>query len=203
MSFQSLIDITHFNETSDGCCAKIPGLHDSVFHFRNYELELPARRAYDMGFAELSPTQVATELFANLYNDNDNDNEGTSNNHTVQITTRMYNQKACNYAKALMMAAPPSEDSHIYATVVTDQSAVQDFCFLMKTQKELAGSARSTFVLWAALLGNTTRARLYHVDNQGLRQRHPDYWERFSYNFTHPRLRDCVTFELYHAADDE
>lgn len=177
--YDQIRELMRFNDTA--CCAKIPDPDDSVFHFRNYESEMPERRAYDMGFAELSHTKVSNELFSNLQ----------SGDH-VEITTRIYNQKARNYAEALV-------ERGINASVVTDQSAVQDFCFLKRAQKEVVGNARSTFVMWAALLGNARRARLYHVDNLGLRQRHPNFWERFSYNFTHPSLRDRLTFELYHA----
>jgi hypothetical protein len=177
--FDELRDLLVFNDTA--CCAQLPAPTDSVFHFRNYESEMPERRAYEMGFAELSPSKVAVELFAHLRPGN-----------RVQITSRTFNQNARNYAEAF-------EGRGINASVVRDQSAVQDFCFLKQAQKELVGSARSTFVLWAALLGNAQTARLYHVDNRGLRARHPDFWERFTHNFTHPRLRDRIFFELYRA----
>lgn len=172
-----------FNGTA--CCARLPGADDSVFHFRNYESEMPERRAYDMGFAELSPFKVSNELFRDL-----------EPGDRVQITTRIFNQKARNYAEELAKRG-------INATVVTDQSTMQDFCFLKRAQKEVVGSARSTFVLWAALLGDARRARLYHVDNMGLRKSHTDFWQRFTYNFTHPKLRDRYTFELYRAEELE
>lgn len=179
--YTQIRDLFQFNDTA--CCAILPGSKDSVFHFRNYESEMPERRAYDMGFAELSPSKTATELFRNL-----------QPGDRVQITTRIFNQRARNYAEALAARG-------INATVITDQSAVEDFCFLKQAQKEVVGSARSTFVFWAALLGNARRARMYHVDNNGLRARHADFWERFSYNFTHPDLRDRFSFELYRAKE--
>jgi hypothetical protein len=175
--FDHLRELLVFNDKA--CCARLPESTESVFHFRNYESEMPERRAFEMGFAELSPVKVATELFAHL-----------QPGDRVQIITRTFNQKARNYAEAL-------EVNGVKASVVTDQSTVQDFCFLKQTQKELVGSARSTFVMWAALLGDSQKARMYHVDNRGLRNRHPDFWERFTYNFTHPRLRDRLIFELY------
>ncbi len=180
--YDQIRDLMQFNDSL--CCIQVPGADDSVFHFRNYESEMPERRAYDMGFAELSPSKVAKEVFGTL----------TSGNR-VQITTRIFNQKARNYAEALQQRG-------INASVVTDQSAVQDFCFLKLARKEVVGSARSTFVMWAALLGDAHDIRLYHVHNHGLIFRHPDFWERFTYNFTHPRLRDRLRFELYHADDE-
>lgn len=175
--FDQLRDLLVFNDTA--CCAKVPEPSDSVFHFRNYQSEMPERRAYEMGFSELSPRQVATEVFAQM-----------QPGERVKITTRTFNQKARNYAEALQGRA-------INASVVTDQSDVQDFCFLKQAKKALVGSARSTFVMWAALLGDASTVRLYHVDNRGLRDRHPNFWERFTHNFTHPRLRDRLSFELY------
>eukprot|EP00934_Nitzschia_sp_Nitz4_P007066 Nitzschia sp. Nitz4//scaffold147_size54853//19180//20409//NITZ4_006614-RA/size54853-processed-gene-0.21-mRNA-1//-1//CDS//3329536684//7056//frame0 len=182
--FSKISDVFVFNETA--CCALVPDANDSVFHFRNYQSEMPSLRAYQMGFAELSPEQTSTELFAHLESANDR----------VQITTRIPNQAARNYAEAL-------KERGVEANLVTGQSAMQDFCFLRSSKRELAGSARSTFVLWAALLGNMNPARLYHVDNEGLRQRHPDYWKRFTYNFTHPALRDRIRFELYKAEGEK
>jgi hypothetical protein len=140
---------------------------------------MPDYRAYEMGFQELSPNQTAQEVF-----------KGLPPGSPVRITTRIYNQKARNYALAL-------NETGMNASLVTDQTGVQDFCFLKNTQKELVGSARSTYVLWAALLGNVSRARLYHVDNWGLRRRHPNYWERFTYNWTNLELKRRIQFEWY------
>jgi len=178
--FDPISDLFVFNDTT--CCRQIPKSEDIVFHFRNYESEMPERRAYEMGFAELSPSKVATEIFPHLQPGNDKDH--------VQITTRIFNQRARNYVEAL--------DGHgIHSSIIIDQSSLEDFCFLKETKRELVGNARSTFVQWAAFLGTVSKARLYHVDNRGLRDRHPDFWKRFTYNFTHPRLCDRVVFELY------
>jgi hypothetical protein len=173
--------IMEFNDTA--CCAQIPSPQDTVFHYRNYISEMPHRRAYEMGFQELSPNQTAQEVF-----------KGLPRGSPVRITTRIYNQKARDYALAL-------NETGMNASLVTDQTGVQDFCFLKNTQKELVGSARSTYVLWAALLGNVSRVRLYHVDNWGLRQHHPNYWERFTYNWTNLELKRRIHFELYNSEE--
>jgi hypothetical protein len=44
-----------------------------------------------------------------------------------------------------MEAPSPIDASHL-----SGQSGIQDFCFLMKAQKELVGSVVSTFVRWPA-----------------------------------------------------
>jgi hypothetical protein len=179
--YSKIRKIFQFNDTA--CCAIVPTLDDSVFHFRNYQSEMPDWRAYEMGFQELSPKKTVDELFGHLQ-------EGDQ----VKITTRIVNQAARNYVQAF-------SDRGINASLITDQTGVQDFCLLKRASKELAGSARSTFVLWAALLGDATTVRLYHVDNWGLRKRHPDYWERFTYSWTNPKLQARVKFELYQSEE--
>ena len=181
--YDEIRKIFQFNDTA--CCAIVPNLDDYVFHFRNYQSEMPEYRAYEMGFLELSPEKTSTELFKKLQ-------AGAQ----VKITTRIVNQKARNYVEAFSSRG-------INATLITDQTAVQDFCLLKRTSKELVGSARSTFVLWAALLGNVKTARLYHVDSWGLRKRHPDYWERFTYQWKNPELQQKVQFELFRSEEME
>lgn len=55
--------------------------------------------------------------------------------------------------------------------LISGQSAVEDWCFLKHAQKELVGGAMSTFVKWAAFLGNATRTRLYFLDSPMFRKR--------------------------------
>jgi hypothetical protein len=177
-----------FNDTA--CCALlVPKPTDTVFHFRNYISELPDWRAYEMGFLELAPNRTAQDLFPHLNPEKDH----------VRITTRIPNQKARNYILALREVR--RQRGGINASLVEDQTGVQDFCFLKETQKELVGNARSTYVMWAALLGNGTLSRLYHVDNAGLRNRHPDFWELFTYNWTNPELQRRIRFEVYESEE--
>mmetsp|Transcript_7901 Transcript_7901/g.19055 ORF Transcript_7901/g.19055 Transcript_7901/m.19055 type:complete len:495 (-) Transcript_7901:357-1841(-) len=173
------------------CCNRLPEPNEYVFHYRNYQSELPRTRAYDMGFAELSPQKTAKELFGHLKKAS---SAGVA--AKVAITTRIPNQVARNQVEAL-------EQEGVQAYLVEDQTGVEDFCFLKESQKELVGNARSTFVFWAGLLGTVPKARLYHVDNWGLRNRHPNFYERFTYNWTHPELKERIHFELYQAEEME
>jgi hypothetical protein len=170
------------------CCAQRPLPDESVFHFRNFQSELPGTRAHDMGFDELSPNKTAHELFV----------ASTTTNITtgVAITTRIHNAASRAYVQALQNRGIP-------ARLVTDQTGPQDFCFLASTQKELVANARSTFGTWAGLIGNSTSLRWYHVDNYGLRNRHADFRQRFSYNWTHPELQRRVRFEWYQSEELE
>ena len=52
----------------------------------------------------------------------------------------------------------------IAARLITDQSGVQDFCFLMKSRTELVCSWQSTFCRWASVLSNVTSVRYYTLD---------------------------------------
>ena len=59
----------------------------------------------------------------------------------------------------------------IQLRIITNQSAMEDFCFLSHTQYQLIGNGLSTFVQWASILGNMTVSRLYLVDSLPFRQR--------------------------------
>jgi hypothetical protein len=74
----------------------------------------------------------------------------------IAMTTRWHNPLSQAYVDALMARG-------LNVRIVTNQTGVQDFCFLQSAQKELVGVAKSTYVRWAAYLGNATRARLYAV----------------------------------------
>ncbi|CAJ1942434.1 unnamed protein product [Cylindrotheca closterium] len=184
--YTQIRDIMTFDNVK--CCNRLPEPNEYVFHYRNYQSELPRTRAYDMGFAELSPQKTAKELFGHLKKE--------ATKAKVGITTRIPNQVARDQVEAL-------EQEGVQAYLVEDQSAVADFCFLKESKKELVGNARSTFVFWAGLLGDVPKVRLYHVDNWGLRNRHPNFYERFTYNWTHPKLKERIEFELYQAEEME
>jgi hypothetical protein len=110
-----------------------------------------------LGFQELSPHQTVNELFGHLQ----------AGDHKVAITTRYYNN---NRTKEYVQAF---QERNITARVVTGQKGIEDFCFLTKAQKELAGNAVSSFAKWAAFLGNATTARLYVLDQPDLRKSMP------------------------------
>jgi hypothetical protein len=191
------------NETA--CCAQIPDPDELVFHFRNYQSEMPGSRAYDMGFGELSPDKTARELFAHLFHEqpgpscSDSTVSSSSGGCRVAITSRIRNQAARNYVISLERTRRIAS-----ARLVTNQTDVQDFCFLTKAQGALLGHARSTFVLWAALIGNASTVRLYNVDDWGIRKRHSDqFLDRFAYNWSNPLLQDRIRFELYQSEEME
>jgi hypothetical protein len=164
-------DLFRFNTSR--CCAEIPEKDESVFHFRNYQSEMPPERAYEMGFAEIEPELAANKLFENL---------GAGDK--VAITTRITNSKARSYVEIL-------EHRNISARLITGQTGVQDFCFLHQTAKELVGNARSTYCLWAGLLGKAREVRLYNIDYPKI------HLESCQYVWMNPELKERVKFEVY------
>jgi hypothetical protein len=159
---------------------------------------------------ELSPAKTANELFG----------AHKTNLRKIAIATRNANDPTTQqYVQALLLSSTTSKSSNNTSSsfdrvrVFTNHSAVQDFC-AMRHATELVGTVRSTFVVWAALLGgkdsndhnnNNKIARLYSVDSQmgrkrAIKKNAPIF--RY-YNWTHPELKRRIHFELYRAEDVE
>lgn len=133
-----------------------------------------------MGFEETTPNQTANLLFGHL-----------KPGDKVAITTRFQDNA---YTRAQVRAL---EARGLKVRVIAGQNAGQDFCFLTMAKKEFVGNVRSTYAMWAAILGNMQVARLYTVDSRGLRQRYGgNFRNHLSYNWTNPKL-DYVRFETY------
>lgn len=49
-----------------------------------------------------------------------------------------------------------------------ERQGIEDFCFLLHAKKELIGSTRSTFALWAAVLGQAENIMLYTIKSPAL-----------------------------------
>jgi hypothetical protein len=148
-------------------------------HFRHYMAELP-RKWRSKGFEELSPNQTADELFQHL-----------QPGEKVAIVSRYQTPNALAYVDALKKRG-------LEVRLVSQSMGVQDFCFLLNTRKELAGSSRSTFLLWSAFLGNATTNKLYSIDSPSTRKALGD--ELFlQYNWTHPQLQSRVRLRLFEA----
>jgi len=130
---QRLVEWFEFD--SQKCCpSDLPLVDESVFHFRNFVTELK-NVTRELGFEELSPTDTAETLLSHL-----------SVGDKIAMTTRFNNNVTQEYVKAM-------ERKGFQVRLITDHSPTEDFCFLMKAQKELIGGQRSSFFLWAAYLG--------------------------------------------------
>jgi hypothetical protein len=140
------------------------------------------RKGIKFGFEELGPNQTANDLFRNL-----------QAGDKVAITSRFSEHPSLQpYVDAF-------QSRGVQVRVIANQTAVEDFCFLMHAKKELVGNAVSTFSIWAGFLGNASKVRLYSIDSEWTRAGlFADRVFKY-YNWTHPKLRDKVFFELFHA----
>jgi hypothetical protein len=136
-----------------------------------------------MGFQELSPNQTAHDLFGHL-------NPGDK----VAIVSRFGIEHVQQYVDAL-------EDRGLQVRLIEGQSGVQDFCFLMRAQKEMVGLAISTYFMWAALLGDCRTVTAYSVDTEERRYTFGD--GHVTYNFTNPTLAGRFAFPLIAPTDDD
>lgn len=112
------------------------------------------RRAKSLGFEELGPNQTVLELFGGH----------NETNPKLAMATRIANWNAQTYLDTFSEAGWS-------ARVVKNHTGTQGFCFLMHAQRELVGMSKSTYVSWAALLGNTSSVKLYSMNTSETRAR--------------------------------
>jgi hypothetical protein len=126
-------------------------------HLRNFRAEMRPRNYLERGYEELSPQQAATELLGHL-------DAGTR----IAMTSRgrRDDTHVQDYVNALR------ERGFIVRQAHANNTGVQDFCFLLRTQRELVGTLRSTYTRWAVLLGQAQRAQLYSIDSAWTRTAH-------------------------------
>jgi hypothetical protein len=132
-------------------------------HYRNFLGEMPFQATLK-GFHELSPYRIAHELFADL-----------SPGDKIAITTRFIDKNPESY-KTISEIARHLELRGFRVRVVGNQTGVEDFCFLQKAQKELVGTGLSSFVRWAAYLGQASNIRLYFLNENGNSSISPTKW---------------------------
>ena len=168
-----------FQIDKKACCDQVPAANETVFHFRNFLGEM-VRKGKKLGFEELNPKDTAEILLGNL-----------TAGDRVAITARARDASAAqSYIDALA-------ERNVSARVITSKLDVHDFCFLQQTQRELVGAAISTFVTWAGLLNNASaRVRLYSIHSAATNRARGGNWF-FKYNWTHPALKDRISYEGY------
>jgi hypothetical protein len=135
------------------------------------------------GYEELSPNKTAFELCGHL-----------KPGDKVAITTRYGGKHVEPYVSAL-------RGRGLQVRVIEGQSGTEDFCFLMSAQKELVGSLLSTFMMWAAYLGDMKRANLYRVISSR-RTPWPTNYTLPPFNWKHPNLKDRV-FSTVHNSEEQ
>lgn len=133
-----------------------------------------------MAFEEADSIMAATQLFAD-YQPGDK----------VAIISR-FQDNTDKFIKAL------KDIKGIEARYIKGQTGPQDFCFLLKAQKEIVVSARSTFGRWAGYLGDMERARMYSLSTKESRALGMDYCLN---KFERKDVRDRLIFENYNKTD--
>jgi hypothetical protein len=79
----------------------------------------------------------------------------------------------------------------ILGSNTANRQDVEDFCFLLQA-REVVGNFRSTFVFWAALLGNAENVLLYTIKSPGLKSRFGPFVKMFFTGNTTWHLRDDI-----------
>lgn len=145
-------------------------------HFRHFSKELSKEEQQSRGFEELDPHRVATELMGHL-----------KAGQKVAITTRFDTSAVQEYVRAM-------EQRRLQVRVISGQTGVQDFCFLLRTKQELMGVAKSTYARWAAYLGDAERVQLYALDNAGSQE---FIQSTMRYPWTNPELKRRLRFPIF------
>lgn len=92
------------------------------------------------------------------------------------------------------------EHRGVETRIVLGKDDMEDFCFLIRTKKELIGLGTSTFLYWAAILGEAKRVRLYSIisdDGNNSSRYHvgKNVSSRGTSNWTNPILQKRIQFE--------
>jgi hypothetical protein len=157
------------------CCSSESRPYRTVFHYRNFEREMP-RRGKQKGYEEIS-AQFVNEL---LHDNNDS---------TPILIVTPYAPDVKSYVDVL-------QNQGKVVHVLANSTPLQDFCMLLSATETIIGVARSTFFLWAGLLGNAPQVRAYSIDSEWKRQSNSPVYDH--YNWTDPELKGRFHFELYH-----
>ncbi|KAL3907250.1 MAG: hypothetical protein SGILL_008949 [Bacillariaceae sp.] len=172
-----------FRFDDQACCnaSMQPYEDEHVFHHRGFAFEMP-KEYKKMGFEELSPKLIATELFGHL-----------QPGDKVAILGRFVHSEPTQQIVAELQARG------IQVRTIGDGDAMHDFCFLKNAKKELVGMWKSTFVRWAFLLSDSVKmARFYTYDSPINRQYYGDTVVKVANTtFTHPALASRYRFEVY------
>jgi hypothetical protein len=140
------------------------------------------KRGETWGFEELKPNRAASELFANH-----------KPGDKVAIISR-FSDNLDRYKVAL-------EARGLVVRLIKGQSGPEDFCFLLRAQKEIIGVATSTYSTFAGILGDAKKVRLYSVDSSKRRGK-GRFGKLFTYyNYTNEEPKSRFSFELIEAEE--
>ena len=147
-----------------------------VQHYRNFVTEMP-KRGIALGFEELSPRMISEELLCNL-----------TAGDKVATTSRFVNKPVEDIVGLLSARG-------IKVRLISGQLPEEDFCFLKKAEKELIGIEKSSYMMWAGILGDAALVRLYSVDSLATKRISPKIT-----TYTNPAL-SRIHFERYNVQE--
>lgn len=144
------------------------------------------RRGISKGYQEISPHQSIQLFPIDGPPNNDNDNHPTTKK--VAITSRIHDPTAQAYVDYF-------STHHGWSTRMVHHSKdTQDFCFLQHAHCHLIGGIRSTFVLWAGLLGNASMVTLYSIHSNETLRALGESQVFFKYSFQTAELQHRIHF---------
>ena len=174
--YDRLVALFEFDQNNPVCCGPKAHVGETIFHVRGFEEEMPIF-ATILGFDELSPNKTVTEVLKDHHPGDE-----------IAVLSR-FASLGQKYVDAM-------RSKGLDARLVETTSGEQSFCFLMSGRNEIIGVAKSTFMMWASYLGNASHARIYSMKTPGRIRLFGDRIH-IRYNFTHPKLKERLSFELY------
>ncbi|KAL7555460.1 hypothetical protein ACA910_020187 [Epithemia clementina (nom. ined.)] len=197
---------------NDNDTTMVPSRDETVVHLRNYLIEMPRKKGKTTIYEEANPYTMANRLLSHLQPDHDKvvllgptapgrfRNNATAVWHELQahahaLQRRSIATRIINHTDSDIINNNSSSSTSSDALV-----DMRDFCFLLRAQRELVGLETSTFVYWAAILGQAQSVRLYTIvpradpnvtDTTGTVVQTADSEQRKS---THFRLSDRIQF---------
>ncbi|KAI2494652.1 hypothetical protein MHU86_19881 [Fragilaria crotonensis] len=174
--YDRLVAFFEFDENNPVCCGPKAHFGETVFHARGFEKEMPMFVTM-LGFDELSPNKTVKEILKDHHPGD-----------KIAVLSR--------YPSFGQMYVDAMRSKGLDARLVETTNGEQSFCFLMSGRNEIIGVAKSTFTMWASYLGNASHARIYSMRTPGRIRLFGDRIHIF-YNFTHPKLKERLSFELY------
>ena len=178
--YDELRDLFRFNDDDSNCCNQLPLADETVLHVRNFGPHLLRQ-----GFQLLDANQTAINMLKDL-----------PAGHRIALVAPQFGDERDN---AVLEYQTALEAKGLSVRRIQGQSSTQDFCFLRRTHKELIGAKTSTYAVWAGLLGNATRVRLYVVDSKWTRNAQSSLKGKIlkHYQWKRNDLLDRIQFETY------
>mmetsp|Transcript_37556 Transcript_37556/g.45342 ORF Transcript_37556/g.45342 Transcript_37556/m.45342 type:complete len:264 (+) Transcript_37556:511-1302(+) len=174
-----------------GALENPPAADESVLHYRNYATEMKEFERNRMGYLNLDPSRISSEVLGHLKEGDKIAIAGRNLESDAQTNgTEAYGLASALKSKNLTVRFAPGPD------------AMADFCFLTHTRKELIGTSRSTFLQLAAYMGvpNMKLARMYQYVTPTVKNKTSSF-DRFRFtlgsNWTHPELLARIRIEEY------